>query len=93
MHCPKVRPRTATPVETTATSVMPGMACTAATFCTETTVPLIVGGRQIIAGIAPATLTSIANCLRPVTASRASIRFCGVPMTLKADAALRVTEI
>ena len=54
-----------------------------------TTVPLIVGGRQTIVGSAPGTSRSIANCLRPVTMSSASIRFCGVPTTSKSDVGLQ----
>lgn len=39
MHWPKVAARTATPVDTIATSVTPGIACTAARFRTPRTVP------------------------------------------------------
>ena len=85
MHCPKVAARTATPPATKfvcgmiATSVTPGIAFTAAAFLTDSAVALIVGGRQSIVGSASGTSRSIANCLRPVTASSASIRRCGVP--------------
>ena len=43
--------------------------------------PLIVGGRQTIVGLAFGTSSSIAKRLRPVTMSSASTRFCGVPTT------------
>ena len=56
MHCPKVRPRTATPVEIVTTSVMPGILSTWARLLTRFTVPLIVGGRHTIVGSAPLTL-------------------------------------
>ena len=81
MHCPNVSPRTATPPATyrvcamIATSVMPGMALTWARFRTAWAVPLIVGGRQTIAGLAFGTFSSIAKRLRPVTMSSASTRF------------------
>ena len=87
MHCPNVSPRTATPPATlrvcgmSATSVIPGMALTCARFLTERGVPLIVGGRQTIVGLAFGTSSSIAKRLRPVTMSSASTRFCGVPTT------------
>jgi hypothetical protein len=64
--------------------VTPGIARTSARFATDPTVPLMVGARHTIVGLAPATSRSIANVLRPVTASRASMRFRGVPMTVKA---------
>lgn len=91
MHWPKVRPRTATPVETVTTSVTPGMARTSARLATERTVPLMVGGRQTMVGRASGTWRSIANFLRPVTASRASTRRCPVPMTRNRARSLRVT--
>lgn len=50
---PKVSDITATPVGTTARSLMPGIARTAASLVTFFTVPLIVGGRRTITGIAP----------------------------------------
>ncbi len=56
MHCPNVAPRTATPVETIATSVMPGMALTAARFDTDFGVPLIVGARRTMVGSALGTV-------------------------------------
>ena len=92
MHWPKVWPRTATPVEMTATSVIPGIALTAARFATDRTVPLIVGGRQTIVGSALGTARSIVNVLRPVTASSASIRFCGVPISANADVGFSCTD-
>ena len=61
-------------METTATSVMPGIARTSAALRTDRTVPLIVGGRHTIVGSAPGTSRSMANFLRPVTAARASTR-------------------
>ncbi len=89
MHWPKVRPRTATPVETATTSVMPGIAFDRGQVLhRRRTVPLIVGGRQTMVGSAPGTSRSIANFLRPVTTSRASIRLRGVPMTVNFDAVL-----
>src|SRR4051794_3541397 len=91
MHWPNVAARTATPVGTTATSVTPGMARTAAAFATLITVPLMVGGRHTMAGSAPGTTWSMAKVLRPVTMSTASTRVCGVPMTLNALVTLRVT--
>jgi hypothetical protein len=92
MHCPNVAPRTATPVDTIATSVMPGMASTADRLLTDRTVPLMVGGRHVIVGIAPGTSRSIANFLRPVTAASASMRLCGVPTTVKSGASVNCTE-
>ena len=62
-----------------ATSVIPGIAFTRAMFLTASAVPLIVGGLHNIVGNAPGTSRSIANCLRPVTMSSASILRCGVP--------------
>ena len=56
--------------------------------------PLIVGGRATIVGLASGTTSrSIANCLRPVTMSSASIRFCAVPSTVNADAGLSSTFV
>ena len=94
MHWPNVLPRTATPPATKlvwgmiATSVIPGIAWTAARLRTALRLPLIVGGRHSIVGSAPGTSRSIANCLRPVTASSASIRRCGVPTSLSCDCGL-----
>lgn len=42
-------------------------------------------------GSAPGTLTSMANCLRPVTAASASMRPRGVPMTPNCAGFFRVT--
>lgn len=92
MHWPKVRPRTATPVETGTASVMPGIARTSARFSTERTVPLIVGGRHTIVGSASGTRRSIANVLRPVTASSASILPRPVPMTVNSEGSFSTTE-
>ncbi|WP_440902101.1 hypothetical protein, partial [Actinosynnema sp.] len=80
-HCPKVCARTATPVDTTATSVTPGIARTCARLSTVDTRPLVVGGRHTVVGFAPGASRSIVNRLRPVTASSASTRVQGVPMT------------
>ena len=74
MHWPKVAARTATPVEITATSVTPGMARISPRLATEPTLPLIVGGRHTMVGMASGTFRSSVNRLRPVTAARASIR-------------------
>ena len=63
----------------TATSVMPGMARIALALFSDTTVPLMVGGRTTMVGSAPGTCRSMANCFCPVTMSSASMRFCGVP--------------
>ena len=82
MHCPKVSPRTATPVGTSATSVMPGIAATAAWLRIAFGLPFSVGARQIIVGLASGTSRSRVYCFVPVTAARASSRFCGVPMTV-----------
>ena len=93
MHCPNVAARIATPCGSTATSVTPGMARTADLLFTETTVPLIVGGRATIVGSAPGTRRSMANCLRPVTMSAASIRLCAVPRMVKLDTGFSVAVI
>ena len=55
---------------------------TCALFETDSAVPLIVGGRQTIVGSAPGTSRSMANFLVPVTMSSASIRGCGVPISV-----------
>ena len=91
MHWPNVSPRTATPVETTATSVMPGIASTSAWLRTALGLPLIVGGRQTIVGLASGTSRSRAYFFLPVTALRASSRRCGVPITVNSEAGLRST--
>ena len=91
MHWPKVRARTATPVEIVTTSVTPGIVRTSSALATERTVPLMVGGRQTIVGSASGTWRSIVNFLRPVTAARASTRLRGVPITVKSVSGLRVT--
>lgn len=75
-----------------ATSVIPGIARTSARFSTDRTLPLIVGGLHTIVGRAPGMFRSIAKVLRPVTASSASIRFWGLPMTVNSDRGLSVTE-
>ena len=85
MHWPKVAPRTATPVDTVTTSVIPGIALTAARLATDRTVPLIVGGRQTIVGMAFGTCMSIANFFWPVTAAKASTRPSGVPTSFICD--------
>src|SRR3954465_12143269 len=90
-HWPNVRARTATPVEMTPTCVTPGIDRTCEMLLTHLTVPLIVGGRHTIVGSAPGTWWSIVNFLRPVTASRASTRLYGLPITLKLEAGARVT--
>ena len=59
---------------------------TCASFRIASAVPLIVGGRQTIVGIAPGTSRSIANCFVPVTISSASIRGCGVPTSVCCEA-------
>jgi hypothetical protein len=92
MHWPNVRARTATPVETFATWVTPGIASTSARLRIRFGVPLSRGARQIIAGSAPGTCRSSANFLRPVTASSASVRPCGFPITSKSADALSVTS-
>jgi hypothetical protein len=74
-----------------ATSVIPGIALTAARLRTPRAEPLIVGGRQTIVGLAPATSRSIANRLRPVTMSRASTRRWGVPTTRNCERGLSWT--
>ena len=74
MHCPKVLARTATPVEIVTTWVTPGIFRTAPRLRTALTLPLSVGGRQTIVGLAPLTVRSMANFFLPVTASRASVR-------------------
>lgn len=92
MHWPKVSARTATPVSIGTTSVTPGMAVTSARLATAPGLPLMVGGRQTMVGFAPGTSRSIANFLRPVTASRASIRSWGRPMTVKSSRAVSRTS-
>ena len=82
MHCPNVCARTATPVSTGATWVTPGIARTSAWLRSRLGVPFSVGGRQTMVGRAPGTSRSVVNFLAPVTASRASIRLRGVPMTV-----------
>jgi hypothetical protein len=91
MHWPNVRARTATPVLTLTTSVTPGIASTFFLFRIFTGVPFSVGARQIIVGFAPLTRRSRVNVFWPVTAARASVRLCGVPITVKSDVALRST--
>ena len=91
MHCPNVSPRTAMPEAIGTTSVMPGIARTSLRLWTVSALPLIVGGRQTMQGLASATLRSKANCLRPVTASRASTRLVGFPTMVNSDAALSST--
>src|SRR5690625_7735864 len=92
MHWPKVCARTATPVSIAATSVTPGIANTAEVFCTFCTEPLIVGGRQIMVGLASLISRSIAYFFRPVTARSTERRFCGVPMTENSELGLRSTD-
>ena len=92
MHWPNVRARTATPVGTMPTCVTPGIALTFAALRTLTGLPLRAGARHTIVGSAFLTLRSMANVLRPVTASSASIRRCGVPTTLRSRDSSRVTS-
>lgn len=92
MHCPNVSPHTATPVGITTTSVIPGIANTSAAFRTPRAVPLIVGGLQTIAVLAPGMGRSRANFFSPVTAARASTRVRGVPMMPNCERGLRVTS-
>jgi hypothetical protein len=90
--CPKVRARTATPVETTSTSVTPGMSRTSSRFRTRSGVPFRSGARQMTVGSASGTFRSVANFFRPVTIARASVLFCGLPMIRKSSSALRTTS-
>ena len=92
MHWPNVSPRTAMPLAMGTTSVMPGIALTASRLLTLPTLPLIVGGRQTMQGLASGTWRSWVNCLRPVTMSRASTRLVGFPTRVKADSALSSTS-
>ena len=55
MHWPNVSPRTATPLAMGTTSVMPGIAWTTSRLLTLPTLPLIVGGRQTMQGLASGT--------------------------------------
>ena len=82
MHCPKVVARTATPVSTTATWVTPGSCRMAAWLLSRFGVPPWVGARQTMVGRASGTSRSVVNFFAPVTASRASVRLSGLPMTL-----------
>ena len=75
-----------------ATSVTPGIARTAASLRSCFGVPLSVGGRHTIVGSASGTSRSIANFFCPVTMSRASTRFAGVPMTVKESRSLSSTS-
>ncbi len=92
MHCPNVFARTAIPVEIWATCVTPGRARTDALLRRRRGVPFRVGARQTMVGSAPLIWRSIENCLRPVTASRASSRLRGVPTTVKSSSDFRVTS-
>ena len=92
MHCPNVSARTATPVSTRATSWTPGIARTRRWLRSRRGVPLSVGARQTIVGSAPATWRSVTYCLRPVTASRASIRGRPTPTTRKSAGSLSRTS-
>lgn len=90
MHWPKVSAITATPVGICAAPMTPGMAPTAAAFCTDLTVPLMVGGRRTMVGMGTtpprsAGARSRVYFLAPVTISRASTRFWGVPMRVYCD--------
>ena len=91
MHWPNVRARTATPVGTTPTCVTPGIVLTLAALRTLTGLPFRAGARHTMVGSAFLTLRSIAKVLRPVTASSASIRRCGVPTTVRSRDSSRVT--
>ena len=70
---------------------MPGIASTAAWLRTALGLPLSVGARQIIVGLASGTWRSRVYVFLPVTALRASSRPCGVPITAYSEAGLRST--
>ena len=80
---PNVRPRTATPVDTVGDVGDAGHRQDLARLRTSRGVPLSVGARQTMVGFAPATSRSRVNSFVPVTAARASVRLCGVPITEK----------
>ena len=82
---PNVSATTATPVLITAMSRTPGMARTSSRLLTFLTVPLIVGGRRTIAGVAPLMSRSRVYLKEPVTISRASTRRCDVPTRVNSD--------
>lgn len=92
MHWPKVSPLIATPWVIPTTSVIPGIARSAARLLIERSVPLIVGGLATMVGFAFGICRSIANCLRPVTMSWASTRLRGFPITLNSDGDLSCAD-
>ena len=88
----KVAALTATPVGIVAMATTPGMPASRGCCRRVATVPLSVGGRAITVGNAPGTSRSSVYLVRPMTMSRASMRFVGFPMTLKSAGSFGVAR-
>ena len=82
---------TTPPPGSTHTPITPGMALMVPKLLTRTTVPMMVGGRRTMVGLALGTGMSIVNCFLPVTMARASMRPALLPTTLYCEADLGST--